>query len=93
MTIRQLKMLDDIRQRRGVTIEQATEFNQVIFGSLCYRQWLEWDVGREMFRLSSEGKEARLTATLWDLHRMVNNHRLAKRATAVTSKVRLHRVA
>lgn len=83
MTIRQLRMLDEIVRSRGVSYEKALELNQNVFGSLCYRKWLSWDVDRERFYVNGDGMEVRSKINSWELHRLVNNHKIALRAQPV----------
>ena len=58
MSTRQLKLLDLIRDARGVSVDFALELHQTTFGSVCYRRWVVYDAGRERFVVSPEGREA-----------------------------------
>ena len=78
---------------RGVTYDEALELNQTIFGSLCERRWLTWDLERKRFVVSLRGRDARSAVNEWDLRRKYNNHRLAKRAKPVYKHRGLSRVA
>jgi hypothetical protein len=93
MTIRQLKMLDEIVRRRGLSIAQAEELNQNIFGSICYRKWVQWNVSSERFEISSDGREARQQVNEWELHRQFNNHQLSVRVKCALPHRGLRRIA
>jgi hypothetical protein len=79
MTIRQYQMLGQLAQKHGLTPDEALEFNQTTFGSVCFQRWVTFDATKQEFVLSRDGRDALSDNRNIDLHRKMNNHRFSVR--------------
>lgn len=63
----------------GISVDNALELNQTTFGSVCYRNWVEFNTSKNKFVLSPRGKELYSINRNLDLHRATNNGRFGVR--------------
>ena len=82
MTIRQLRMLRQFKNHpAGFTISEVLHFHQGIFGTLCLRNWIDFDTYKERFRITAYGYEEIQYLAEWSVNRKYNNHRLSSRVS------------
>lgn len=87
MTVRQLEVLRIIQNEYGNRLKegQALEFNQVIFGSLCTRGWVDWSLSGTHFYVTREGRAEQSAVETWmPMRKQLTGHlEFGKRAARV----------